>query len=61
MKFPLHPDFNDRDVGTCDRCGALDLLYPDIPKKLCLTCWQALFRSGGIIPYLETTKDDPPA
>ena len=58
MKFPLHPDFNDRDMGTCDRCGAAGMLYPKIDKNLCLECWQVLFREGGIIPILESDRDD---
>ena len=58
MRFPLHPDFNDRDIGICDRCGKSDMLYPDIEKNLCLECGQALFRNGGIIPYIEQDHDD---
>jgi len=56
MKYPIHPDFNDRKIGTCDRCGASGMLYPNIKKNLCLDCWKVLFRQGGLVPFLESEE-----
>lgn len=51
--FPLYPDFNDREIGFCDRCKSKETLIPASAKNLCPECWKKLFREGGLIAFME--------
>lgn len=51
MTFPLHPDFNDRKMGRCDRYGHVELLLSKIDKGLCPQCYKTLLRDGGLVAY----------